>query len=330
MTDYTDCGVIYVAAGEQFVEEARVSARSVLDLCPEITLTLFTDVDYSPPEFDSITQIDNPHYGFADKIENMLHSPHERTIYLDCDTYLCDEAGLYDLFDLLNQFDVAAAHDTARRAPADGSLQNAYTANVPTSFPMFNGGLLAYNSSPDVYSVLEDWLRRYQEQLAVDQSATDQEALRAALYDSDLRIATIPPEYNFRIPYPQPIYDEVKILHGRAENYEEIQASINSAFDGEPHFYIPAHVGAPGLTEEVETVKPLIDPGGIQLKSKRLRLALEKYGIVQTVCYLLLGGFPKGYLRQKQLSKSLSERGVRGTIMAILSWLKSGNFGNTT
>jgi hypothetical protein len=48
----------------------------------------------------------------------------------------------------------------------------------------------------------------------------DQASFRAAAYLSELRIATLSPEYNCRFPFPTSVCGEVKILHGHAEPAE--------------------------------------------------------------------------------------------------------------
>jgi hypothetical protein len=42
---------------------------------------------------------------------------------------------------------------------------------------------------------------------------------------------TLPPEYNLRFPFGGYVKQEVKILHGRASNYEEIAARLNASDD---------------------------------------------------------------------------------------------------
>ncbi len=42
----------------------------------------------------------------------MSASPYEHTLFLDADTYICDN--INELFDLLELFDLALAHDTFR------------------------------------------------------------------------------------------------------------------------------------------------------------------------------------------------------------------------
>jgi hypothetical protein len=56
----------------------------------------------------------------------------------------------------------------------------------------------------------------------------DQQAFRAALYKSKLRLATLTPEYNCRFNAPVCINGRVNILHGRHPNLPAVAQEINS------------------------------------------------------------------------------------------------------
>lgn len=329
-TEYANCGVIYVAAGEQFVEEACISAQSVNRTCPDIPITLFTDQDCSPVEFDSVRKIPEANYGFADKLENMSRTPYERTIYLDCDTYIHQSEGLYDLFDMLGEFDVAASHDTALTADAAPPLEEVYDEGVPDAFPMLQGGLLAYRNSEQVLSWLESCLERYKSHLEVDEDATDQEAIRSTLYESNLRLGTLPPEYNFRIPYPQIISGKVRILHGRANNYSEIATKINNKVEGNEKnlikhnlVYIPVYFDGTGLTKGYRNVYPLINPRKLEAALTTIYGSVKEFGILRTILHLGLGGFIDGSIRYRLLSNSIKNDGPISTVVKIFNWLRT-------
>jgi hypothetical protein len=107
----SDKGVVYVAMGARFVEEAQVSARSVRKHMPNLPITLFTD---SPPAesdlFDRVVHLTRsgpkPH---RDKLIGMLQSPYEHTLFLDTDTFV--GADVSELFQILQTFDMAATLD---------------------------------------------------------------------------------------------------------------------------------------------------------------------------------------------------------------------------
>ncbi|MGD1716608.1 hypothetical protein [Dapis sp. BLCC M172] len=56
----------------------------------------------------------------------------------------------------------------------------------------------------------------------------DQPSFREALYHSNLRVATLIPEYNCRFVMAGYVDREVKILHGRHTNLPAIAKRINS------------------------------------------------------------------------------------------------------
>jgi hypothetical protein len=104
-------GVIYAAIRERFVDEARISARSVRRFLPSARIVLFTDLQLERSEpFDQVIRLTSlsakPH---LDKLNCMKNSPFAETLFLDTDTYVCGE--LSDLFELLAQFDIAMTLD---------------------------------------------------------------------------------------------------------------------------------------------------------------------------------------------------------------------------
>ena len=45
MSEDAERGIVYIAAGKEFVDEARISAESAKAVMPDVPITLFTDVD---------------------------------------------------------------------------------------------------------------------------------------------------------------------------------------------------------------------------------------------------------------------------------------------
>lgn len=203
-------GAIYVATGHgNSLDELAVSVRSVRAAMPELPITVFTDVDLRG-DFDDVRRIRTPKNTlefFELRSEIICQSPYDRTLHLDTDTYMARAAG--EVFDLLDRFDVAIAHDTNRVVvPID---------TVPAVFPEFNAGIMSYRSDA-MRSIADRWLDLYRTN-ARDVS-WDQPWLRQALYESTLRIATLPPEFNFRF-HLAGFYNTVPvILHAHASEAE--------------------------------------------------------------------------------------------------------------
>src|SRR5262245_17176068 len=107
MTDQSR-GIIYSATGERFVAEAVNSARSSLRFNP-VPHLIFCDA-VPAQKIEGVKFVPSEPCGdpFRDKIHSIRRLPFDQTIFLDTDTYVT--ANIDELFDLLNRFDVAAAH----------------------------------------------------------------------------------------------------------------------------------------------------------------------------------------------------------------------------
>ena len=217
-------GVIYVAIGARFIAEARLSAESVRRLLPEVPILLFTDrVPEIRRGFDEIIQLSAPHpRAHINKLIAMMQSPFERTLLLDTDTYVC--AGISDLFAILERFDIAM---TLERPYQDDFPAS---SGVPDAFVEFNQGVIAFRRSYEVQDALKEslsWTERLD-------ARYDQPPLRLALFHSEVRIATLPLEYNCRFANYGYLSGEVRILHGRLPNrqmrnqdFERVARTLN-------------------------------------------------------------------------------------------------------
>jgi hypothetical protein len=222
-------GVIYTAIRERFVDEARISARSVRRFLPDARIVLFTDLQLERIDpFDKVIRLTSlsakPH---LDKLHCMKNSPFAETLFLDTDTYVCGE--LSGLFELLAQFDIAMTLD--RRYYDDFPPD----VGVPGSFCEFNQGVVAFRGSERMQAMLQaalDWAERIRARTGV--STGDQIPTRLALYSSGLRIAPLPLEYNCRFHSYGYLNGKVRILHARipgmrhtATNLERIARKLN-------------------------------------------------------------------------------------------------------
>ena len=193
-------GILFVATGRKYARAARRSAASARRHCPDLAVHLFAGAQdlrdlapsVDPRVFDTVEPISEPHR--RSKLEYLSRTPFEWTLYLDSDTLIA--ADIREAFRLLERFDMALGHAHWRNKP---SFSGAWKTDLPASFPQFNSGVILYRRSAKVLALLEDWHREYK--LAGFQE--DQRTLRELLWHSDLRIATLPPEYNVRfLKYP--------------------------------------------------------------------------------------------------------------------------------
>lgn len=204
-------GIIYVVTGQKkkYWAELDISIKSVKKTNPDILISVATDNEEEAIARDlDIMKLENPSSSFYDKLNGILASPYEQTIYLDTDTYVCSEIG--ELFHLLNQFDLAVAHD---QSPYKWYHSRGYELkyNISKAFPEMNTGVMAYVNNDNFRNFMQLWKRYYQD----NNTSLDQPTFRAALYHSNLRIATLTPEYNMRISGPVHFQMEPKIIHAR-------------------------------------------------------------------------------------------------------------------
>jgi hypothetical protein len=190
----TSQGIIYIAAGEKYIHAAIQSAKTVLNSCPGLQTHLFGDwqnyhfnFETSPYPFTSVGMILDPHR--RSKVDYISKTPFDQTLYLDTDTIVKDD--IRDMFRVLERFDIALTH-AFRRNSADRLIP--WRMDLPQAFPQFNGGVILYRKTSEVIKFLEEWSYHFKE-AGLQQ---DQMTLRELLWLSDLRIATLPPEYNVR------------------------------------------------------------------------------------------------------------------------------------
>ncbi len=179
-------GVIYVAEGRDYLDLASRSARSLRALNIGIAIDLYTDQPVAPGLFDRVHPIPA---GPTPKLACLPETRFERTLYLDCDTLAL--APLGDLFDILQRFELAIAHDVRRTSSL---VREGVTEVVPYAFPQMNAGVMLYRRSDRMMEFLHAWQIAYAEAGKM----RDQPSLRDLLWSSDLRFYVLPPEFNLR------------------------------------------------------------------------------------------------------------------------------------
>ena len=223
-------GVLYVASGHRFVEEACASAESVKRHMPELPVLLHTHDSVDHPAIDSVVTdhvTEDAEEAKAYKIDCMAESPFERTLFLDTDTRVLDRAD--ELFDLLYAFDLGVAHAPNRLYFGDGEYpgKRDYPSDLPECFPEMNTGVMVYDSeSASVQSLFRAWQDRY-ETMREFGATRDQISFREVLYNSDVRFSVLPPEYNCRSEFPVYLEGAVKIDHARHPDSQFAERVLN-------------------------------------------------------------------------------------------------------
>ncbi|MEL7044864.1 MAG: putative nucleotide-diphospho-sugar transferase [Pseudomonadota bacterium] len=182
-------GILYVATGQSYVDAAVQSALSVKTACGQGLRThLYADREPKGDAFDSWELVENPHV--RSKVDYMHKTPFEHTLYLDCDTQA--QNNFVELFDLLDRYDVGLCHAQRRIKTHEMVWQEA----VPYAFPQLNSGVFLYRRTEPVVDLLQQWSKAFHE----SGFNKDQITLRELLWNSSLRMAVLPPEYNIRYP----------------------------------------------------------------------------------------------------------------------------------
>ncbi len=189
----TTRGVLYIVTGDKFLRAAIHSARSVRKIDPGLGIHLFTGQPNSAllaanrGVFDSVEPIEQPHR--RSKLEYLARSPFAQTLYLDSDTEVI--APVTPVFGILDRFDMALCHAHIRNSVR---TTQPWKTQLPPSYPQFNGGVILYKKNAKTDGLFAAWLEAFN-QAGFPQ---DQITLRECLWASDVRLFTLPPEYNVR------------------------------------------------------------------------------------------------------------------------------------
>lgn len=191
MTD----GILYITYGNSYTAAAVRSAKTARARNPGLAIHLFVDaasrdslgLARDPGPFSSIGIIENPHR--RSKVDYMCKTPFERTLYLDSDTSVAQD--IQEIFGVLERFDLAAVQVMRRNANRKDEM---WTKPIPDAYPQFNSGVMLYRNTPEVIKILDEWGKAFGD----SGHHHDQAILRELLWDSDLRVIALPPEYNVR------------------------------------------------------------------------------------------------------------------------------------
>ena len=221
-------GFIYVASGEKYVREAAHSAARVREL-HGLPITLICDQALSPASmavFDDV-RVSLHGFDYRDKLR-MYESPYEHTIFVDTDTFFVRP--VFELFDLLDQFDLALQF-------TEGG--NHYRLpGVPVCFFEPSAGLIAWRKNNATAAFFDQWQIAYAkiEREQNIKGAWDHRSLRQALYTSNARFAPIPLEWQLYTYKPNFVCHETRMLHGRDASAD--MASIIDQRTG-PRVWLP-------------------------------------------------------------------------------------------
>ncbi len=224
-------GYVYVAAGNKYIQEATVSAESLKRLNKDANITLIADKEVRNNIFNRVMFFPtDPTKSLEGKVFKVRHlykeSPYQKTLFVDTDTYFCDDC--QEIFDLLDFFDIAMAP-----APVERNKVHIAGKSVGACSTL-NTGVIAYTKNSKNKLLFEKWLNRYQEKIITGTLGQegDQTSFMEAWLESDSKIHVLSNEWNTRIPFLATLNEPVRIIHGRykkcqPEDYEKLKLKIN-------------------------------------------------------------------------------------------------------
>ena len=286
-------GAIYIITGDPRYKGLLInSAESLKRVMPNLGITVFSQFPIESAAFESVVQVNSSGDGFYDKTRLMQQSPYDKTLFVDADTYVIES--ISDVFTLLNNFDCAAIHEEYLST----DWWNHYPRpDIPSTFPEFNTGILAFKRSPAMDCVLRDWSELYREfiQQSPGKKINDQPFFRAAVYKSDVRIATLTREYNCKFRGQGYLNGRVKILHGHVdlelkEKFVERAAFVLNA-SSKPRVYIAGTVYEQKLVGRIVDRRkpglvghfPLLPEPVLVANAKRVLKMVKERGAAQMI-----------------------------------------------
>ena len=187
----------------RYIKEATISCESFKRYLSSVHAVLYCDlVDYQSKTFEEIVNAEftvpealksrmHKRGQMLVKHQAMLETKFDFNLVLGSDAYALSSK-VNSIFELLEHFDIAVAHAPFRIV----SMPDSEFIPVPDCFPEFNCDVIAYRKRDNVLKFIEQWQQYYSQD--VFGHPHDQGTFRYLLYSSDLRIATLPPEFNYR------------------------------------------------------------------------------------------------------------------------------------
>ena len=141
-----EIGYLYIATGDKYIKEGIVSATSLKKLNERAYITLVTDKKINNSLFDEviIRPVDVKHFkeGLLYKVRHIYNcSPYEKTLFIDTDTYFCNDC--QEIFETLDFFDIAVAPDPTDPNKAKSPKNN----KVLAACEVYNTGVILFQKN---------------------------------------------------------------------------------------------------------------------------------------------------------------------------------------
>ncbi|TRZ44987.1 hypothetical protein [Robertkochia solimangrovi] len=222
-------GVIYTASGKKYVKEAIHSAKSIKKYNKDLKVTLFTcDQDVKSKYFDNVIVQPNNKHPQKYKIENMVNSPYDHTLYIDSDTEIT--ASIAELFDFLLIYDMGLTNRVY--CNFDNPKKIIFIDYIDKE--CYNGGFLLFNKTKETTEFLSQWSkimnRNKDDEIRPGSPTGDQIPLNNLIFKENLleslgiKYVILPNKiYNARPWCWKPMkeageFQNIKILHNKGLN----------------------------------------------------------------------------------------------------------------
>ncbi len=179
-----DAGFIFATTGAEYTDLARRAARTLRLVMPDAQVDLFTDQAVTDDVFDQIHDIS--HRGLRPKMEALLRSRFEKTVYLDADIVVLED--ICDIFELMEFNPIIATPGVSRKA----MWMNSYIKDIPNGFPIINSGVLGIRKNEFTTALMQEW----DQEFSRSGSKVDQPVLRGLLYQKRFIPLMLQQEYN--------------------------------------------------------------------------------------------------------------------------------------
>lgn len=182
-------GFVLAATGEKYRRLMGKAVRSLRAHHPDIPIDLYTEAPLDLPEADRVVMLPDGVDPRRPRFFALRDTRFDRLLMLDVD--LLAVAPVHDVFEVLERFDMAMAQDNFRNSIHSRHVSG---APIPAAFPQFNAGVMGVRRSARMDRFVDDWEAAF----IAGGSKRDQSAMRDLIWtDPELRVATLPPEYNF-------------------------------------------------------------------------------------------------------------------------------------
>lgn len=211
-------GFVYVVNTHGYVDEVLESLASLRRHHPSAPVTIITHAELSRQGLPNVEwmELSQQYDGPIVKIE-CIRVSYKRAVFLDSDTRVIGDLG--DLFDVLDGFDMALAHEMFRGWD--------YKTPAAKAFCELSTGLIAFTTTPQMHEFFAEWRDTYDRMLKTLGLRADQSSFRETLWHRrDLRHATLPSEYHFIANTGNATAWDVRLLHGR-QDLAALEKAIN-------------------------------------------------------------------------------------------------------